>query len=89
MGLLVWFTMGLAIWHFSVWVPDRYWGGIVGALVASVIGAMLIGLVVAAARGDSANFADFGTVMAAIPGAVIGLAVSWLIGNRLSEADQQ
>ncbi len=34
MGMLAWVMMGLALWHFSIWLPDRYWGGIVGALSA-------------------------------------------------------
>ena len=23
MALLVWFTMGIALWHFTIWLPDR------------------------------------------------------------------
>ena len=89
MGLLIWFTMGLAIWHFSVWVPERFWGGIVGALVASVVSSMLFGLIVQAARGKSTDFADVGTVVAAIPGALIGLSISWYAGNRLANTHHQ
>ena len=33
MGMLAWVMMGLALWHFTIWLPDRYWGGIVGAFV--------------------------------------------------------
>ena len=29
MGMLAWVMMGLALWHFTIWLPDRYWGGIV------------------------------------------------------------
>ena len=36
--------MGLAIWHFTIWLPDRFWGGIVGAFVGALIGAVLFGL---------------------------------------------
>ncbi len=31
MAALVWVTTGMAIWHFTVFLPDRYWAGIVGA----------------------------------------------------------
>ena len=31
MGMLAWVMMGLAIWHFTIFLPDRFWGGIVGA----------------------------------------------------------
>ncbi len=43
MAAVVWFTIGLAIWHFTVFVPDRFWGGIVGALLGAVAGAMVTG----------------------------------------------
>ena len=46
MGLLAWVMMGLAIWHFTIWLPDRFWGGIVGAFVGSVVGAALFGLII-------------------------------------------
>ncbi len=42
MGMLGWVMMGLAIWHFTIWLPDRFWGGIVGALIGSLIGAVVI-----------------------------------------------
>ena len=33
MSMVVWVMMGIAIWHFTVFVPDRFWGGIVGAFL--------------------------------------------------------
>ena len=27
MGLLAWVMMGLALWHYTIWLPDRFWGG--------------------------------------------------------------
>ena len=44
MGLLAWVMMGLAIWHFTIFLPDRFWGGIVGAFVGSLVGAIVVGL---------------------------------------------
>ena len=26
MAALVWFTVGVALWHFTVLLPDRFWG---------------------------------------------------------------
>ena len=46
MGMLGWVMMGLAIWHFTIFLPDRFWGGIVGAFVGSLIGAVLVGLMI-------------------------------------------
>ena len=46
MGLLGWVMMGLAIWHFTIFLPDRFWGGIVGAFVGSLVGAIVVGLII-------------------------------------------
>ena len=43
MAALVWFTVGVALWHFTVFVPDRFWGGIVGAFLGAAAGAMISG----------------------------------------------
>jgi hypothetical protein len=42
MGMLAWVMMGLAIWHFTIFLPDRFWGGIVGAFVGALLGAIVI-----------------------------------------------
>ena len=46
MGALAWVMMGLAIWHFTIFLPDRFWGGIVGAFLGALLGAFLFGLIV-------------------------------------------
>ena len=46
MSLVVWVMMGIAVWHFTVFVPDRFWGGIVGAFLAAVVVAALFGFIV-------------------------------------------
>ena len=43
MALLVWFTMGIALWHFTVFLPDHFWQGIVGAFVGAVLGSIIFG----------------------------------------------
>ena len=48
MGMLAWVIMGLALWHFTIWLPDRFWGGIVGAFLASIVGAIVSGIVISA-----------------------------------------
>ncbi len=53
MAALVWFTTGVAIWHFTVFLPDRFWGGIVGALLGAVAGALLTGALGQLGTGDS------------------------------------
>jgi hypothetical protein len=88
MALLVFFTMGIALWHFTVFLPDRFWQGIVGAFIGSVIGSCAFGLIVFAAMGKALGDTDLVTALLAIPGVAIGLAVVWAIGVR-SEGQQQ
>jgi uncharacterized membrane protein YeaQ/YmgE (transglycosylase-associated protein family) len=87
MGMLAWVMMGLAIWHFAIWLPDRFWGGIVGAFVGAIIGAVVLGLLIYAATSGALKVpgradTDLATALYAIPGAVIGLACVYLEGVR-------
>jgi glucose-6-phosphate-specific signal transduction histidine kinase len=85
MALVVWFTIGLALWHFTIFVPDRFWQGIVGAMIGSTLGAVVIGALVQIASGKSLGDTDLSTALVAVPGVAIGLAVVWLIGVRQDE----
>jgi hypothetical protein len=82
MAFLVFFTMGIALWHFTVFLPDRFWAGIVGAFVGSVIGALLVGGIILVIDGQSVGNTSIGTALSAIPGVALGLGVVWLIGSR-------
>jgi hypothetical protein len=82
MALLVWFTMGIALWHFTVFIPDRFWQGIVGAFVGSVAGAILFGLLIELIGGKGLGDTDLATALTAIPGVAIGLGVVYAIGVR-------
>ena len=82
MAPLVWFTTAIAIWHFTVFVPDRFWGGIVGAFLGAIAGGMLSGLIYQLATGRTIGDTDITTVLVAIPGTLIGLAVIYAIGAR-------
>jgi hypothetical protein len=87
MALLVWFTMGLALWHFTIFLPERFWQGIIGAFLGSTIGAVIFGAIVQAASGKSLGDTDLSTALLAIPGVAIGLAVVWAIGIRTERAE--
>jgi TRAP-type C4-dicarboxylate transport system permease small subunit len=87
MGLLAWVMMGLAIWHFTIFLPDRFWGGIVGAFVGSLLGAIVVGLIIYSVKvsalkipGEKAT--DVSIVLYAIPGALIGMTLVYLEGMR-------
>jgi uncharacterized YccA/Bax inhibitor family protein len=82
MSLVVWFTTGIALWHFTVFLPDRFWQGIVGAFLGAVSGAMATGAVAQIEAGRTIGDTDIGTALAAVPGVALGLAVVFAIGLR-------
>ena len=82
MALLVWFMMGIALWHFTVFLPDRFWQGIVGAFLGSTIGAVVFGAITEIASGKGLGNTNASTALEAIPGVLIGLAIVWAIGVR-------
>jgi hypothetical protein len=86
MGLLAWAMMGLALWHFTIWLPDRYWGGIVGAFVGAIVGAVLFGLIVNGFSIPGPHTTHIGTALEAIPGALIGIALIYAEGARRERA---
>jgi hypothetical protein len=87
MGMLGWVMMGLAIWHFTIFLPDRFWGGIVGAFVGSLFGAIIFGLIVygtkvGALKVPGQRATDIAVVLYAVPGALIGIAIVYFEGIR-------
>jgi outer membrane lipoprotein SlyB len=82
MAPLVWFTMGVALWHFTVYVPDRFRGGIVGAFIGAAAGAMVSGAIAQIALGKTIGDTDLATAIYAIPGTLIGLAIVYAMGVR-------
>ena len=87
MGMLGWVMMGLAIWHFTIWLPDRFWGGIVGALVGSLVGSIVVGLIIYRANVSSLRVpgekaTDIKVVLYAVPGALLGMALVYAEGIR-------
>lgn len=82
MSILVYFTMGIALWHFTVFLPERFWQGIVGAFLGATIGAVVFGVIVELVSGKGVGETDVTTALVAIPGVVIGLAIVWAIGVR-------
>jgi hypothetical protein len=82
MGLLAWAMMGLAIWHFTIWLPDRYWGGIVGAFVGSLVGAVLVGLIIHGFSIPGPHTTHLVTALEGIPGSLIGIALIYAEGVR-------
>ena len=82
MGMLAWIMMGLAIWHFTIFLPDREWGGIVGAFLGALIGAALFGLAVNGFTIPGQDDTHVLTALEAVPGALIGIAAVYAEGVR-------
>jgi hypothetical protein len=87
MRLLGRIMIGLSSWHDTIWLPDRFWGGIVGALVGSLVGAIVAGLLIYGLKvsaltipGEKAT--DIAVVLYSVPGALIGIAAVYLEGIR-------
>jgi ABC-type Fe3+ transport system permease subunit len=94
MGMLGWVMMGLAIWHFTIWLPDRFWGGIVGAFLGSLAGSIVVGLIIYSIKtstlqipGEKAT--DIAVVLYAVPGAIIGMGIVYLLGMRREKTGAQ
>ncbi len=83
MSLVVWIMMGIAVWHFTVFVPDRFWGGIVGAFLAAIVAAAIFGFAVNGGTVPGRDDTELIQAVIAVPGAAIGLALSYLWGARV------
>lgn len=82
MSMLVWVMMGIAIWHFAVFVPDRFYGGIIGAFLAAIAGAALVGFIASGLTIPGQNDTGLTQALIAVPGAVGALALSYVLGAR-------
>ena len=83
MSMLVWVMMGIAIWHFMVFVPDHFWGGIVGAFLVAIVGAVVFGFIANGLTVPGRNDTELVQALIAVPGALIALGISWVYGRRL------
>jgi hypothetical protein len=83
MSAVVWVMMGIAVWHFTVFLPDRFWGGIVGAFLAAFAGAALFGFLVNGLTIPGQSDTDLTQALIAVPGSIIGLGLSFWYGARL------
>jgi hypothetical protein len=82
MAALVWVMMGLALWHFTIFLPDHFWAGIVGAFVGAVLGSLIFGFVIHGFSVPGQNDTSVLNAIEAIPGAMLGMGVVYWIGLR-------
>lgn len=81
LSVFVWLMIGMALWHFAVLVPDRFWGGIIGAFGAAVAGALLSGYLLPEPGIPASNPPGVRTALWAIPGSLLALLVSYRYGS--------
>ena len=87
MGMLAWIMMGLALWHFTIWLPDRFWGGIVGAFLGALFGGDRSSASRStAARSPARPTPHLLTALEAVPGAILGMAAVYLEGMRREDS---
>jgi uncharacterized membrane protein len=89
--MLAWVMMGLSIWHFTIFLPDRFWGGIVGAFVGSLVGAVVVALIIFSVKTSALHVpgqkaTDIAVVLYAVPGALLGIAAMYFQGVRRENA---
>ena len=89
MSILVWAMIGIAVWHFAVLVPDRFAGGIIGALAAALGGALLSGYLLPLPGVPHDNPPGYMAAFWALPGSLGGLVLSYWIGARRLAADPE
>ena len=82
MSVLVWAMIGIAIWHFTVLVPDKFTGGIIGAFLASLAGALAAGYLLPSPGVPIDNPPGLEKAIWPAPGAVIALALLYAHGAR-------
>lgn len=86
MAALVWVMVGLAVWHFTIFLPDRFWGGIVGAFLGALLGSLIFGLLVHGLSVPGRNDTEISEALIAIPGACLGIAAAYFLGVRRERA---
>ena len=82
MSLLVWVMMGIALWHFTVFLPDHFWGGMVGAFFIAVLGSALFGFLVSGLTIPGSDDTGLLEAFVSIPGTVLALAGSYFYGLK-------
>lgn len=82
MSALVWVMTGLAVWHFAIFIPDRFFGGIVGAFLGALFGAFLVGLAINGFVIPGQSDTHLVSALEAIPGAIAGMALVYAEGVR-------
>lgn len=81
MSIVIWFTVALALWHFTIYVPDRFWQGIIGAFIGCLVGGMLSGILAELILQNGLATTNLITLLSPVPGTLLGAWVMYRIGS--------
>jgi uncharacterized membrane protein YeaQ/YmgE (transglycosylase-associated protein family) len=88
MSAFVWVMLGIAIWHACILVPDRFYGGIIGAFLAAVAGAVVSGYLLPTPGLPPHNPPGLAEALWPIPGSLIALVGTYVYGARQERASR-
>lgn len=89
MSIFVWSMIGIGIWHLTVFLPDRFAGGIIGAFLAAWVGAVVSGFVFSGLTLPEHNPPGLWHVVWSLPGTLLALGWSWVAGTRRLNRDRR
>jgi hypothetical protein len=88
MSVFVWAMVGIALWHFAILVPDKFYGCIIGAFLAAFGGGLLTGFLLPTPGVPLGNPPGVAEALWPISGALLALGLSFAYGAR-READSR
>jgi hypothetical protein len=88
MSIFVWVMIGVGLWHLTVLIPDRFYGGIIGALLAAVGGALVSGYLLPSPGISPHNPPGITEALWPIPGSLLALLASYAYGARCERTER-
>jgi hypothetical protein len=85
-SVFVWAMVGVALWHFAILVPDKFFGGIIGAFLAALFGGLVTGFLLPTPGIPLENPPGIAEALWPAPGALIALTLSYAYGARRETA---
>lgn len=82
MSILIAVMVAIAIWHFTIWLPDFWWGGIIGAFFMAILGGVICSFLVNGLAVSGTDDVNILNLLEAVPGTLLALGASWIIGKN-------
>jgi hypothetical protein len=86
MAVLVWVSMATALWHFAIFVPDRFHGGLIGAFLFANGGAVFAGLALEGFALPALAVVGMRDAISGGFGGAAGLTAAYVYGARSGRA---